>query len=174
MVDGATRRSGRPEGSGLAQVGDGVHEGVTMEPGRHVVGVEAPSEVANRKQLDQLVKGEDALAGSGGELRPPASVFFRPEEVHGASGKGQLPSPLAERHGDMANDRVGFGGDDGAIPHLDMHRFTAVEARCINSYQFPRCEPADRQRFETSLAEPAVLVVNGDAVLGREVAERGK
>ena len=145
-----------------------------MEPGRYVVGVEATSEVANREQLDQFVQSEDAIGGSGGELRPLANVFFRPEEVHGASSEGQLLSPLAERHGDMANDRVGLGGYDGAIPHFDVHRFTAIEARCINGYRFPRCEPADRQRFETSLAEPAVLVVNSDAVLGWEVAERGK
>ena len=44
--------------------------------------------------------------------------------------------------------------------------------RGTHPYRLAREKPADRQRFESSLAEPFLLAVYGDPVLGGEIVER--
>ena len=63
---------------------------------------------------------------------------------------------------------------DDAIPHFDGDRFTAIKTWGVDADPFPRKQPADRQRFESSLREPLLLAINGDAKLGRLIVERGK
>jgi len=60
---------------------------------------------------------------------------------------------------------------DPAVLVLDLKRFTTVQTGEIHCYRLAREEPADRQRFESSLAEPFLLAVDGDAVMGGKVVE---
>ena len=60
---------------------------------------------------------------------------------------------------------------DLPVANLHAHRQTAIQAGSINLHHFTRKEPADRQRFEPSLAEPFLLALDGDPVLGREVVK---
>lgn len=74
----------------------------------------------------------------------------------------------------MADEPFRLLGLDLAVLHLHLYGFIAIEAHRIDLYRLTGKEPADRQRFESSLAEPLLLPVDGQAVLGREVVERGK
>jgi hypothetical protein len=63
--------------------------------------------------------------------------------------------------------------EDFAILHLYPDGFSAVQAWRIDTNGFFWEKPADRQRFECSLAEPFLLSVDGDAVLIWKVVEGG-
>lgn len=96
---------------------------------------------------------------------------FRPEEVHGRSGISDVFKPFPERNGHIGHVSGGFFIQDPAVPEHDLKRFTTVQTGEIHRYRFAREEPADRQRFESSLAEPFLPAVDGDAVMGGEVVE---
>ena len=55
---------------------------------------------------------------------------------------------------------------DLAVLDLDPDGFPAIQTHGIDSYRLTGKEPADRQRFERSLAEPFLLSVDRDPVLG--------
>jgi hypothetical protein len=59
---------------------------------------------------------------------------------------------------------------------FDIHpnRRPAVQTRRIDPYCLTFEKPADRQRLEPSLAEPLLLPLDGDPVLGGKIAERGE
>ena len=59
------------------------------------------------------------------------------------------------------------------LPVADLHAYRepAIKAGSVNLHHFTRKEPADRQRFEPSLAEPFLLAFDGDPVLGGEVVK---
>jgi hypothetical protein len=96
---------------------------------------------------------------------------FRPEEVHGRSGISDVFKPFPERNGYIGHVSEGFFIQDPAVLEHDLKRFTTVQTREIYRYLFAREEPADRQRFESSLAEPFLPAVDGDAVMGGEVVK---
>lgn len=96
---------------------------------------------------------------------------FRPEEVHGRSGISDVFKPFPERNGHIGHVSGGFFIQDPAVPEHDLKRFTTVQTGEIHRYRFAREEPADRQRFESSLAEPFLPAVDGDAIMGGEVVE---
>jgi len=60
------------------------------------------------------------------------------------------------------------------IFHFYADRLPAIQAGRIDSNSFPRKEPADRQRFKRSLAEPLLLTVNRDAELILQAVERSQ
>lgn len=74
----------------------------------------------------------------------------------------------------MSDHTLGLAVEDLSVAHLDGDVVAAVEARCLDADRLTGCQPADRQRLETSLPEPAVLAIDADVVLGRQVAERRK
>ena len=96
---------------------------------------------------------------------------FRPEEVHGRSGISDVFKPFPERNGHIGHVSGGFFIQDPAVLEHDLKRFTTIKTREIHRYRFAREEPADRQRFESSLAEPFLLAIYADAVMGGEVVE---
>ena len=97
-------------------------------------------------------------------------MLFRPEEIHGTSGIGQVGEPILKGNTRISHDTFRFCIQDCAIFHFHSDRRTAIQAGCIDLHGFTRKKPADRQRFESSLAEPLLLAVDGDAVLGGQVA----
>ena len=101
-------------------------------------------------------------------------MLFRPEEVHSTSCIGSIFKPLPERHGHIPDQTFGFGVQDYPVADLYPNWKPTIETGCIDTNRFARKEPADRQRFEPSLAEPLLLALDGNAVLGGEVVERGE
>ena len=99
-------------------------------------------------------------------------MLFRPEEIHGTSGIGQVGEPILKGNRCISHDTLRFSIQDGAIFHFHSDRRTAIQTGSIDLHCFTWKKPADRQRFESSLAEPFLLAVDGDAVLGGKVAER--
>jgi hypothetical protein len=101
-------------------------------------------------------------------------VLFRPEEVHRASGTGSILEPLPERYSHIADHILGFYLQNDSIPDLHVYGLSAIEAGGIDANRFAGKKPADRQRFEPSLAEPFLLTINCNAILGGKVVKRGK
>jgi hypothetical protein len=101
-------------------------------------------------------------------------MLFRPEEVHGASSIRESFKPFCEGYGHIAQHVLRPGVPDNAVFHLHLHRTAAIQAGGIYSYILSRVEPADRQRFKPSLAEPLLFPVHADPVLRRQAAEGRK
>ena len=72
----------------------------------------------------------------------------------------------------MSNNPIGFGFLELSVFDSDPDRFTAIQTGRVYLNRLTRKEPADRQRFERSLAEPFLLSINSDPVLVREVIKR--
>jgi len=102
-------------------------------------------------------------------------MFFRPEAIHGASGKAYIFKPFPERHRDIGHESPGFLIIQN-LPILkhDLEKFAAIQTGKIDSYFLAGKEPADRQRFKGSLTKPFLLPLDGDAVLGGEIVKRGE
>jgi hypothetical protein len=94
-------------------------------------------------------------------------VFFRPEEVHGTSGTGKVLEPFPEGDSHIPDYVLGICAQNDSIADLHLDGFSAIEARGIDSNRFPGKEPADRQRFKSSLAKPFLLTIDSNTVLGR-------
>ncbi len=101
-------------------------------------------------------------------------MFFRPEAIHGASGKARIFSPFPEGYGNISHKPGRFLIQDLSILKLNPEWLAAVQARELYGYFFAWEKPADRQRFEGSLAEPFLLPLNTYAVLGGEIVEGGE
>ena len=99
-------------------------------------------------------------------------MLFRPEEIHGTSGIGQVGEPILKGNRGISHDTFRFSFQDCAILHFHSDWRTAIQTGSIDLHCFTREKPADRQRFESSLAEPLLLAVDGDTVLGGQAAER--
>lgn len=54
---------------------------------------------------------------------------------------------------------------DVPILDLQMNRFTTVKTRSVDLNYLTGEEPADRQRFESSLAKPFLFTADGDSIL---------
>jgi hypothetical protein len=98
-------------------------------------------------------------------------VLLRPEEVHGASRIGDILEPLPEGHSDIPDHILGLGFQNHSIADLYPDGFSTIEARRIDLNRLSRKKPADRQRFKSSLAEPFLLAIDRNAILGGEVVE---
>jgi hypothetical protein len=101
-------------------------------------------------------------------------MLFRPEEVHGASGIGNILRPPPIRYGHIPHEAFGFGSQDFPIADLHAYREATVKTGSIDLHCFAGKEPADRQRLEPSLAEPFLPAIDGDPVLGGEVVKGSK
>ena len=101
-------------------------------------------------------------------------MLFRPEEIHGASGIGNVLEPFPERDGGVGDRGCGFRAEHHPVLHFHPNRQAAIQTGRVDPDGFPGKEPADRQRFKPSLGEPFLLGVNGDTVLGGKIIERRK
>jgi hypothetical protein len=106
------------------------------------------------------------------ETIPISYVLFRPKEIHCASGIREVVKPLPKRHRGVGHKTFGVGALQLTIFHFNFDRRSTIETRGIDLNDLSRKQPADRQRFKPSLAEPLLLSLDADAVLGGQVAER--
>jgi hypothetical protein len=67
-----------------------------------------------------------------------------------------------------------MGIEDDSIAHLHPDRHATIQTGRVYADLFAGKEPADRQRFKSSLAKPLLLALVGDTIMVREVVERGK
>ena len=74
----------------------------------------------------------------------------------------------------MADQSFRIGLFNYAVTHFDGDRFTTIETWGIDANRFSRKQPADRQRFESSLREPLLLAFNADAKLSGLIVKRSE
>ncbi len=101
-------------------------------------------------------------------------MFFRPEEVHGASAVRQVFEPFPKRYRSVSDQTLGVGAPYDPIFHFHPNGRPAIQTKGINGHGLSFKEPADRQRFKPSLSKPLLLSLNRDPVLGGKVVERGE
>ena len=101
-------------------------------------------------------------------------MFFRPEEIHGTSGIRDILQPLGDGNRNVADEFRHIGGYNYAIRYLQPNGFAAIQTDRIHLNRFTRKQPADRQRFKGSLAEPLLPAIDCYPVLGRQVVKRRK
>ena len=101
-------------------------------------------------------------------------MLFRPEEKHGASGIGDIFEPISKWDWSIGYQAFGIGLLYITIFHLDSDRLPTIKTGRIDPHNFSGEQPADRQRFESSLGEPFLLPFNSDSILCWEVIKRGK
>jgi len=101
-------------------------------------------------------------------------MFFRPEEIHGTSGKREIAEPIPKTGRRIRHQAFRLSALYLTIFHLHTDRRPAIKAGRIDPNNVARKKPADRQRLESSLGEPLLLAFNGDAVLSGKVVKRRK
>ena len=101
-------------------------------------------------------------------------MLFRPEEIHGASGVCPVFHPFSQGECNITHYFCGFGLYDIPISQFHNHRIAAIQTNAVNSDGLPWKQPANCQRFKSSLAEPYLLAVNGNPVLSRNITEGRK
>ncbi|MDQ1239130.1 MAG: hypothetical protein QG577_1315, partial [Thermodesulfobacteriota bacterium] len=99
------------------------------------------------------------------------NVFFRPEEIHCASGIWDVVEPLPERDSHISSQAFRFDVKKNPIANLHTNRKPTIKTWTIYTDRFPWKEPADRQRLKSSLPEPLLLSIHANPVLGGQVVE---
>ena len=122
------------------------------------------------------VVGQRSNIFFGGRVvkRPVSRVLFRPEEVHAGSTPRPIGGGASNFTVRIADHRFGRHGQHFFIPHHHFHQVPTIKARSFDPDCLAWKEPADRQRFKSSLSEPLLLPVDRDPVLGWQVVERWK
>jgi hypothetical protein len=141
---------------------------------RKIIRISSVCEIRAREKPHQVTQRNDAALLFLLEPIPFSKMFFRPEEVHGASGVGYIEYPLPYGDGDIADQSFRFLHFYFAVLYLNMNWFATIKTHRIDTYCLARKKPADCQRFKCSLSEPFLLAINGQAVIGRQVIEWGK
>lgn len=111
------------------------------------------------------------LLGGRIKPRPVAEMLFRPEERHGASGIAHILAPLFKGDGDIPDQALRIGLQDGPIFDFDVDRIPAIQTRGVDPDDLSRKKPADRQRFKGSLRKPLLHTVDRDSELRRKMVE---
>ena len=101
-------------------------------------------------------------------------MFFRPEEIHCASGIGDVFEPLPKRDRCVRYQAFRFGTLDYTILHLHSDRQPTVETGGVDLNRLSWKEPADRQRLESSLGEPFLLSLDSDSILSGKIVKRSE
>jgi hypothetical protein len=92
-------------------------------------------------------------------------MLFRPEEVHLPSMPQDVSCKAGARRVPVSNSGERVSQEDPSIPHLNGNALVTVGAGTIDPDRFTRKQPADRQRFRSSMSEPFPLTVHCDPVL---------
>jgi hypothetical protein len=123
----------------------------------------------------QVVYRNDSVFSGWIEVNPIANVFFRPEEVHGASGIAYIVIPLTERNGYVTNKSfVRIDIQYLTVSHHYTDRDATVHTDGIDLDCFSWKKPANCQRLEGSLTKPFLLTVHSDGILVGQVIEWGQ
>jgi len=100
--------------------------------------IQSPTKIIARKKLDQLSQRNNAFLGRRVETGPVSDMLFRPEEVHGASGIGNVFHPPPERYGYVSHETLRIGAEDFPVPDLYPDRKPAIQTGGIYLHRFPR------------------------------------
>jgi len=92
-------------------------------------------------------------------------MLFRPEVVHCTSGKVPPFRPFQKGNRHVPDQPFGIHIQDVPVLDLQMNWFTAIETGSVDLDCLAWEKPADRQRFEGSLAEPFLPATDGDSIL---------
>jgi hypothetical protein len=141
---------------------------------RNVIRVQTSGKEAAGSELDHIRQRDDAIICSMLKTAPVVNMFFRPEEIHGASGVREVAEPILGSNGGVSDQSLRSRAPYLTILHFKQDRRTTIETWCIDPDDFARKKPADRQRFKPSLAEPLLLTIDCDAVLCGKVVKRWK
>jgi hypothetical protein len=141
---------------------------------RNVIRFKALPEEIPGKGLGHIEHWNDPFFGARLETGPVANILFRPEEIHGASRIGNVFEPFSKRNAGICNQTSRFSALHHAVLHFHPDRLAAIKTGRIDPNGLSREKPADRQRFEPSLAEPFLMAIYRDAVLGWKIVERRK
>ena len=71
----------------------------------------------------------------------------------------------------MPNQSFGVTTQDFTIPDLHPDWFATIETGSIDLDYLTWEKPANRQRFESSLAKPFLLTIDGDSILIWQIVE---
>jgi hypothetical protein len=136
--------------------------------------VQAFAKIPARKELHQILQSYNSFFGPGIELRPVSNVFFRPEEIHRASGVRDVVEPLPEGNRHIGNQAFRLSVKHYSITNFHANGESAIQTRTIYTDRFPWEEPADRQRFKSSLPKPFLPAIDGYSVVSGKVVEGSK
>jgi hypothetical protein len=88
----------------------------------NVIFVQTSPEKVARKSLGHIEQRYDPFFGSRFETAPFVDVLFRPEEIHRASGIGDVFEPLPERETGVGDHASGFAVMHNAVLHFHTDR----------------------------------------------------
>jgi len=108
------------------------------------------------------------------ELGPFPNVFFRPEEIHCASGIRKVVVPFPHGNSHISYHPFRLDAEEDPVLYIHPDRQPTIQTRCIDPNGLPWKKPAHCQRLKRSLAKPLLLAVNRQAILSRKVIEGGK
>src|SRR5262249_42851284 len=108
-------------------------------------------------------------------MRPISYMFFRPEEVHAASG--HTPRYFSRQNlgeGDihMSHGRRWIDFQDILVTHADENGLPTIQATGVDTDLSTREEPAHGQHFEPSLAVPILVPLYSHKIMGRYIRKR--
>ncbi len=99
---------------------------VFLPPGE-IIRLHTFAEKVNREPSNEISQGDQATLLLGIVIGPIMKMLFRPEVVHGTSGKGKVLHPLHKRYGYVSNNPLGFGFLELSVFDSDPDRFTAIQ-----------------------------------------------
>jgi len=108
-------------------------------------------------------------------MRPISYMFFRPEEVHAASG--HTPGYFSRQNlgeGDihMSHGRRWIDFQDILVTHADENGLPTIQATGVDTDLSTREEPAHGQHFEPSLTVPLLVPLYSHKIMGRYIRKR--
>jgi hypothetical protein len=140
----------------------------------NIISVQALPEEIPGKPLGHFKYRNDPFFRARLKAAPFANILFRPEEIHGASRIGNVVKPFSKRNRGIGHQTYRFSALHNAILHFHRDRRSTIKTRRIDPDGSSRKKPADRQRLEPSLAEPFLMAINADAVVGWKIVKRRK
>lgn len=161
-----------PEGAYLAKFVESckhIHD--ILATMRDPIWVQAFAKILARKKLHQIVQAYNSFFSSCIELHPVSNVFFRPEEIHRASGVWYVVEPFPERNRYISSHAFRFNAKQDPIANFHINGESTIQTWTIYTDRFTWEEPADHQQLKSSLPEPLLLTVHANSVLGGQVVE---
>ena len=142
--------------------------------GRDIIPIQLGTVPRSTHDRQDVCQRQNAFLRSRLKFRPVSHMLFRPEKMDAVSRVRPIFSPFADREINIATDFIRALRFNSAVSYLDLHRFATVQTGRVNLNCLPFEHPADRQGFKPSLGKPFLLAIDGQAILGRQIIERGK
>ncbi len=131
----------------------------------HPIRIKTLAEIAPGEEFQQIFKRYYSFLSTFFELRPTVNMIFRPEEIHCASGIRNVVPPFPQRNRHIGGDAFRIGMKYSPVSNLYGNGESAVQTWAIDANSLTWKKPADRQRFEASLAKPLLPTVHRNRVV---------